>query len=107
MKCFLFDTAGRTIESSEAIEMDCSEILAEWDNLTREVGSFLGILNPPHPAVQFMWDDSNTVSIDVPQPEMGGSSMKESNFRECREVISRICNGADPLDIEGLQFVSW
>jgi hypothetical protein len=108
MRCFLFDAAlGRSIESSEPIEMDCSEALSEWDGLSNEPGSFFGIESAHHPAVQFMWEDADRVTIDVPVPDMGGSWTKQSDYDECCKVIKSIWDGESPMSTPELRFVSW
>lgn len=108
MRVFLFDAVmGRTIPASEAIEMECSEILLEWDGLSNAPGTFLGVVNSPSPAIQFMWEQSDRILIDIPLPEKGGSLWKHLNPVECRLLITRICDGEDPLSIEGLRFAYW
>jgi hypothetical protein len=108
MKCFLFDAAlGRNISSTEPIEMNCDQVLSEWDGLSRASGTFLGIVNLPGQVLQFMWEESEMVLIDVPLLEKGGSLTKESSFEECRELITRIYKGENPLSLSDLRFVSW
>lgn len=108
MKYFYYDAAtGRGIQSAAAIEGHAEDILAAWNALSRRAGSFLGIHCPTGAAVQFMWDDSDSITIDLPSPTKGGSMTKTSSFEECGGVITDICAGGDPEKIQGLEFVKW
>lgn len=108
MKYFYFDAASRSgIQSAEAMEGQAEDIFATWNSLSRQAGSFLGIHCSTGVAVQFMWDDSELITIDVPSPERGGSMMKQSSFEECCVLIAHVCSGGDPERIQGLEFVKW
>jgi hypothetical protein len=108
MKCFLFDALlGRSIESADAVEMDCSEAMSEWDSLSNVPGSFFGLSCPSYPTIQFMWEESDHVTIDLPLPEKGGSLTKQSGYDECRKIIEGIYDGDNPMTIAGLHFVPW
>ncbi len=108
MKCYFADVVvGVYIPSSAPVEMECEEILDEWDNLSRTRGSFFGIVPSDLPAIQFYWDDESSVCVDIPFPEQGGSLTKQSTFEECVEIIRAVLEGGDPRKVSGLTFVSW
>lgn len=108
VRCFLFDSGlGRNITPSDAVEMSCAEILAEWDSLSCEPGSFLGLCCQDWPVLQFMWEEDGQVIIDVPLPKMGGSLTKKSEAEEPRTIIVDVFSGKNPQAIPGLRFVSW
>lgn len=108
MKCYLNDAAlGFSIPSSEPVEMECAEVLDEWDNLSRARSSFLGLAPPGFPAIQFYWDDDSSVCVDIPFPEQAGSLTKQATFEECAAIIEAILRGEDPREVPGLQFAPW
>jgi hypothetical protein len=108
MKYFYFDSETQNrVESPAAIEGRVGDIQATWESLSRQRGSFLGVRLPSGVAVQFMWDDADSVVIDVPVPERRGSLTKSSSFEECKDAISHVCSGGDPVAISGLAIVAW
>lgn len=108
MRYFYFDAAtGGGIQSSAAIEGDAEDIWGAWKSLSRQAGSFLGIYCTTGVVVQFIWDDSDTIIVDLPFPKEGGSMVKQLSYEECCVAITGICSGSDPEKIQGLEFVRW
>jgi hypothetical protein len=108
MKYFYYDAATRRgIQSAAAMEGHAEDISAIWKSLSQQVGSFLGVYCSTGVAVQFIWDDSGSITIDIPSPTRRGSMNKQSSFEECERLISHICSGNDPEKIPGLEFVGW
>jgi hypothetical protein len=108
MKYFYFDADSRSgIESAAAIEGHTDDIITTWESLSRQAGSFLGIHCCSGVVLQFMWDDSDFVTIDIPLPKRGGSMAKRASLAECNAAINHVCSGGNPENIQGLEFVKW
>lgn len=95
------------IESSDPGFAPLEAILEIWDALSREPGTFLGIVCPNGVSLQFMWDDPETIQLDIPVPERKGSWCKPATFEECRETLVAASQGGDPREIQGLEFQEW
>ncbi|MBI1248244.1 hypothetical protein GC197_10460 [bacterium] len=108
MKYFYNDEAKETwIDGDDAEEVSLDKALEVWNSLTKTEGSFFGIVGPDELTLQFYWEDSETVSMDIPDPEKGGSLAKASTFEECTAAIKDTFAGQDPRQIEGLEFITW
>ena len=60
------------IPAEEPITRTLEETLDEFDRLSDTEGNFLGICLPGGGVVQFIYDDEEGLTIDVPQPETAG-----------------------------------
>ena len=107
VSCFFFDAvSGERVDSDDPIEMDFEEAIKQWAELSREPGSFFGMLCEAMPTVQFLWDDDG-ITIDIPLPEKRGSLSKVAEVGECRSIIESVFAGSDPTKMGGLHFISW
>ena len=107
-RVFLMDyERDRDIPAEEPITRTLEETLDEFDRLSDTEGNFLGICLPGGGVVQFIYDDEEGLTIDVPQPERRGSLTRSASFDECRRIIEGLGRDSSPTAIPGLFFTPW
>ncbi len=109
MKIYYYDVVLKEgVDSNDPAETsDIDDVLLTWNSISRESGSFFGIVIGEEDVVQFYWDNPEMVAIDLPDVSRRGSMTKESTFEECSKIVKRICADGSPGEIPGLEFVEW
>ena len=109
MLIFFSDYEAATFVPAEIPrEVTLMGALTEFDALSEEQGGFFGVITADSSVVQFMYDESGELLIDVPIKARGGSLQRSSaSFGECRELIIAVAQGLRVESIPGLEFVSW
>ncbi|MFN3149322.1 hypothetical protein [Bremerella sp.] len=107
MKYFYFDSITQEgVESNSTLEGQEADILNQWQTLSQEPGSFLGIYRASGQILQFMWEE-NYLQLDIPDPDRGGSMQKPVTKDEATDLLVQAIRGAELSDIPGLEFFKW
>lgn len=108
MKYYYYDVVDkRCVDALAPLEVNNEDVLLIWDSLSRQDGSFLGICCTDDICVQFMWEFSGMITIDLPYPDKGGSMTKLASYDESTNVIKDVLAGGDPEKLSGLRFMKW
>ncbi|UUO06865.1 hypothetical protein M4951_00795 [Blastopirellula sp. J2-11] len=108
MKYFYFDEGKQKgIDGGSPKEATLPEVLTAWEAMSGEPLSFLGIVSEAGVTVQFLWEEDESMVIDIPVPDKSGSWTKSCDAAECQQVIAGFYAGADPTQIDGLTFEEW
>ena len=106
LKLFLWDVeTDEEIPGDAPLEASCGAALKRLRDLSAVDGSFIGFELPSKEIVQFMWDDEETLHVDI--PAKNGSYGKDVSQEEAERIITGLFNGLNPVHIEGLTFESY
>ncbi|WP_459558192.1 hypothetical protein [Lacunimicrobium album] len=94
-------------ESSDSSSGTLQDVLATWERIWKASSGFFGFMSPGRVPVQVSWEESNEAELDIPIPERQGSMNKTILLSEFPEIIDQVMKGADPFELEGLEFEAW
>jgi hypothetical protein len=109
MKIFYSDIrTDEHVPADSPKDVDITEALALFDNLSDAEGCFFGVLDAEERTLQFMYNKDGSLYIDMPLPARSGSACKDgASFEECRKMIIDFSLGLAPDSIPGLSFEPW
>ena len=104
MKYFYSDVNDPFSDISK--EGDLGDILKSFVDLSKENGSFLGLINDNGLILQFMCEGEDEFIADIPKIESNGSFQKNLNFKMCIDLIEDFYNEI-LIDTNDFRFVSF
>lgn len=110
MRCFYYDVASEaSVPSSDPVELDAAEAVAQWEHLSDEPGTFFGVYTPSGLVVQFLWEDDEQVQIDIPLVDRRGSLQKLIPYEGTLPLLRSLFAEppANPADDPDLKFTAW
>ncbi|MCG8574147.1 MAG: hypothetical protein MI810_04625 [Flavobacteriales bacterium] len=108
VRMFYWDIeSGRSVPGSEAVVCSLEEALKTFDSIATIDGAFFGIVFPDEKTLQFMYDKTGQLYIEIPMPEQGGAMQKTAPKTEVLEMIKTVFENQDPTSVKGLTFEKW
>lgn len=104
MKYFYSDVNESISDISK--EGNLEEILMSFNNLSKDDGSFLGLINGNEEIIQFMCKGENKWIADIPKIEDNGSFQRNLSFEQCISFIKDFFKGI-PIDTSEFTFISF
>jgi hypothetical protein len=108
IKVYYWDhEADEGISSDEPQEATVGEAIDYMEMLPITDGDFLGLELAGGETIQFMYNEDESIHVDIPDTEKAGSYTKTVDIDECVQMIRDIYGGKKPAELEGIVFESW
>ena len=106
---FLHDAQRqRIVPSSRPVPATVDVALAEFDELPRVAGNFIGFVRADGEILQLAWNArDDVVEVDIPMPAERGSLSGYASVEEARSFIRIFDRGMRRDMIPGLRFKRW
>ena len=95
------------VPSSEPTRMDLESILRLMDQVLVAPDNFLGVVDQDDHTLQFLVNPEQTVWMEIPAPDQGGSYGKDASLEDCKLAVEQARGSFSIEKIPGLRFQSW
>jgi hypothetical protein len=104
IKIFFLDVkTDESINGDHPIVVSFSQALNKFNQLSMEDGSFIGFEFTENRVIQFMYNESGSLYLDVIDPISKNTFGKKVDKSEANNIIQNVYRGNDPMNIRNLE----
>lgn len=98
---------GDDVLSSDPVSVELHYAIQLAKHTLREPRDFIGFIDSDGVTLQFMYEESGSVWVEVPMPAEKGSYGKSISLHDVTSVVAAMPEKFDKECLPGLEFQSW